>query len=237
MESLALNKSALIVMAKRPFPGQTKTRLVPPFSLEEAADLYERILLDTLELVGGVAGVTPFVAYAPPNQEAAGYFRRLAPDFECLAQTGNSLGERLDGVLSICLELGFDQAVAMNSDSPTLPVAYLDEAFRRLHDPQTDVVLGPCEDGGYYLIGWKRPHSRLVREVEMSTDRVLADTLKLAAEEHLKVALLPSWFDIDDMDALQRIAGIVPADRQEAGHTRRFLAEIDPGSARFLGME
>lgn len=214
-------------MAKRPFPGQTKTRLVPPFSLEEAAGLYEQILLDTIELARGVAGVTPFVAYTPPNQEAAGYFRRLAPDFERLVQNGNSLGERLDGVLSTCLDIGFDQAVAMNSDSPTLPAAYLDEAFQRLDDPVTDVVLGPCEDGGYYLIGWKRPHPRLVREVEMSTDRVLADTLKLAAEEHLNVALLPSWFDIDDMDALQRIAGNMPADGQRAVHTRRFLAEID----------
>ncbi len=222
-----MNKKALIVMAKRPFPGRTKTRLVPPFTFEEAADLYERILRDTLELARGVAGVTPYVAYAPPNQETAGYFHQLAPDIDRLAQNGNSLGERLDGVLSACLRTGFEQVVAMNSDSPTLPAAYLDEAFRRLDDPQTDVVLGPCDDGGYYLIGWKRPHPRLVREVEMSTVRVLADTLKLAAAERLRVSLLPSWFDIDDMDALQRIVEIMPADGQDAAHTRRFLSKFD----------
>jgi rSAM/selenodomain-associated transferase 1 len=229
-----MSAKALVVMAKRPFPGQTKTRLVPPFTLEEAAALYESFLHDTLELARAVANVTPFVAYTPADIETAAYFCHLAPDFELVAQTGPTLGERLDGVLTGCLDKSFDQVAAMNSDSPTLPPAYLDEAFNRLDDPDTDVVIGPCDDGGYYLIGWKQPHPRLVREVQMSTDQVLVDTLAIAAAEKLNVSLLPPWFDVDNLADLRRIL----LDRSEspsgAIHTRRFLRDRLHKSVRLL---
>lgn len=220
-----MSKKALIVMAKRPFPGRTKTRLVPPFTAEEAANLYDCLLSDTLDLVRSAAGVTPFVAYAPADQETAAYFDQIAPDFEQLAQHGAVLSERLDGVLSSCLAQGYEQVAAMNSDSPTLPVAYLEKAFQLLNDPRTDVVLGPCEDGGYYLIGWKRPHPRLVREVQMSTEQVLADTLRIAAEEQLNVSLLAPWYDVDSMADLERIQREESEEASRAAHTRRFLTE------------
>ena len=225
-----MSEKALVVMAKRPFPGQTKTRLVPPFSLEEAAVLYESFLKDTLELARAAANVIPFVAYAPADRETAAYFRLLAPDFEFVAQTGPALGERLEGVLTRLLDKGFDQVVAMNSDSPTLPPAHLHEAFSRLDDPDTDVVLGPCEDGGYYLIGWKRPHPRLVREVQMSTDQVLADTLAIAADEGLHVSLIAPWHDIDDLADLRRIESDLLDSPHGAIHTRRFLRSKWQGS-------
>ena len=218
-----MSEKALVVMAKRPFPGQTKTRLVPPFTLEEAAALYESFLCDTLELARAAADVVPFVAYTPADGETAAYFRHLAPDFELVPQTGPTLGERLDSVLTICLDKGYGQVAAMNSDSPTLPPAYLDEAFSRLDDPDTDVVLGPCDDGGYYLIGWKRPHPRLVLEVQMSTERVLADTLAIATEEGLQVSLIAPWYDIDDMADLRRIESDLLVSPHRAIHTRRFL--------------
>jgi glycosyltransferase A (GT-A) superfamily protein (DUF2064 family) len=86
-------------------------------------------------------------------------------------QTGATLGERLDGVMSGALARGHAQVAAINSDSPSLPVTYLAQAFAALDDPATDLVFGPCDDGGYYLIGWKRPLSFLVRDVAMSTAR------------------------------------------------------------------
>jgi hypothetical protein len=221
-----MSKKALVVMAKRPFPGQTKTRLTPPFTPEEAALLYESFLQDSLQLVRTVPGVIPFVAYAPADQETAAYFHQLAPDFELVAQTGAALGERLDAVLTGRLDQGYDQVAAMNSDSPTLPAAFLEEAFTRLDDPDTDVVLGPCDDGGYYLIGWKRPQPRLVREVQMSTDRVLADTLAIAAEEGLQVSLIAPWYDVDNMADLRRIQFDVLQSSPGAIHTRRFLAKV-----------
>ena len=85
----------------------------------------------------------------------------------------------------------------MSSDSPTLPAGYLAGAFDVLAWDEADVVLGPCDDGGYYLIGLGLPQPRLLQEVSMSTPHVLRDTLALAAAAGLRVALLSPWYDID----------------------------------------
>ena len=84
-------------------------------------------------------------------------------------------------MLSGALVGGFAQVAAINSDSPSLPAAYLAEAFTQLDQPAVDAVFGPCDDGGYYLIGWKRPHPALVRDVAMSRPDTLAQTLAVAA--------------------------------------------------------
>jgi rSAM/selenodomain-associated transferase 1 len=193
--------NALLVMAKRPVPGQSKTRLVPPLSHAQAAALYECFLRDSLDLMRQVPGVWPVVAYTPGH--AAAYFAALAPDFEHLAQQGRGLGARLDNALTHYLGLGYRSVVAMDSDSPTLPLAYLTAAFEALARPN-DVVLGQADDGGYYLIGLKQPAPRLLRQVRMSTSHVLQDTLALARQEGLRVELLPAWYDVDDRQSLER---------------------------------
>ncbi len=215
--------NALLVIAKRPAPGQTKTRLTPPFSSEQAAQLYECFLCDTLDLARAVPGVTRLIHYAP--LDAADYFQHLAPDFGLTPQVGESLGERLDNVLTHCLCEGFRRAVIMDSDSPTLPAAYVAQAFVKLD--AADVVLGPCDDGGYYLIGLTRPQPRLLREVQMSTPNVLRDTLALAGEENLRVALLPTWYDVDTAQEFQRLQiELRTAINGTARHTRAMLAPI-----------
>ena len=213
--------NALLVVGKRPAPGRTKTRLVPPLTPQQAAGLYECFLRDTLDLIRRVPNVQPAVAYLPAEEES--YFARLAPDFERLLQEGDSLGARLDAALTCYLNRGYQQVVIMNSDGPTLPPAHLTAAFDRLAGG-ADVVLGPCDDGGYYLIGVKRPVPRLLREVRMSTPNVTADTLKLAAEEGLSVALLPVWYDVDDAATMLRLADeLAKAPAEVARHTRAFL--------------
>lgn len=214
-------RRVLLVMAKRPAAGATKTRLCPPLSPERAAALYACFLADSIETARAAArevpGLVPAIAYAP--EDAAAFFRDMAPDFAHVPQAGNTLGERLAGVLEEARRRGFEQVAAINSDSPSLPAAYLVQAFTALEDPATDVVLGPCDDGGYYLIGWKRPHSFLVRGARMSTPHTLADTLALAAGAGLRVALLPPWYDVDSPDDLARLA----ADSGTGRHTREFL--------------
>jgi rSAM/selenodomain-associated transferase 1 len=217
----SLNKNALIVVAKRPAPGQTKTRLTPPLTPEQAAGLYEAVLRDTLDLVRCVPGVCPIIAYLP--DDARDYFRALAPDFDLMPQRGPDLGFRLDHALTHCLNDGYERAVIMDSDSPTLPAEYLVQAFAELG--ATDSVLGPCDDGGYYLIGLRRPAPRLLREVQMSTPNVTRDTLALAASENLSMAQLPEWYDVDtvaDLERLRAEVSALPAGRAE--HTRRFLS-------------
>ena len=215
------NHNALIVVAKQPAPGKTKTRLSPPLSPELASDLYECFLLDTLDLIRSVPGIQPAIAYLPEG--ASDYFASLAPDFDLLLQSGRNLGERLDHALTSYLQSGYRGAVIMDSDSPSLPVECLASAFEMLEN-DSDVVIGPCEDGGYYLIGLKEPHPRLLREVRMSTPHVTADTLILAEQESLQVGLLPTWYDVDDHRSLRRLqAELNHAPDGLAYHTRIAL--------------
>ena len=169
-------------------------------------------------------GIIPFVAFSPRKEES--YFLHLVPDLALVPQVGNDLGERLNLVIQSCLDAGFTQVVVMNSDSPTLPSAYITQAFEQLSDPDVDIVFGPCEDGGYYLIGWQYELSRTVLrrvlcEVEMSTPRVLEQSLAIARQEYLRVGLLPTWYDVDTADDLIRLQ----QDALPGTHTYQFLAD------------
>jgi uncharacterized protein len=169
-----------------------------------------------------VADVQPGLVYWP--ETAGAYFQALAPDFFLLPQTGDDLGARLDHALTHCLlQRGAGKVVIMDTDSPTLPAAYLAQAFARLDT--ADVVLGPCDDGGYYLIGLNRPAPRLLREVTMSTPHVVRETLALAAAEGLKTALLPPWYDVDTVAELERLTQELAQLRlQRAPNTRTALS-------------
>ncbi|MFZ2096803.1 MAG: TIGR04282 family arsenosugar biosynthesis glycosyltransferase [Anaerolineales bacterium] len=195
------NPHALLVVAKQPTPGQTKTRLCPPLTHAQAADLYDCFLRDTLDMMRKVPGVQCVIGYLP--EDARGYFRQLAPDMGLICQRGRSLGERLDNLLTEILASGSQRAIVMDSDSPTLPVGYISIAFDRLTD--VDVVLGPTRDGGYYLIGMKQPQPHLLRQVQMSTTHVLTDTLALAKDTGLTAFLLPTWYDVDTIADLNQL--------------------------------
>jgi rSAM/selenodomain-associated transferase 1 len=215
----------LLVVAKQPTPGQAKTRLCPPLTPAQAADLYDCFLRDTLALMRKVPGVQCMIGYLP--EDARDYFHHLAPDMILACQRGASLGERLDRLLTEALAGGSPRAVVIDSDSPTLPEAFIFEAFEQLAD--ADVVLGPTQDGGYYLIGMKQPQAHLLRQVQMSTPHVLTDTLALAKATGLSVSLLPAWYDVDTIADLHQleseIAGLEPDHRAAA--TRRWLAQTD----------
>jgi rSAM/selenodomain-associated transferase 1 len=214
----------LYVVAKQPAAGQTKTRLCPPLRGEEAAALYASFLADTLDIMRRVPGVRCGIAYLPHGAEA--YFGELAPEMELVLQQGESLGERLDQLITQALMNGAAQAVVMDSDSPTLPSEYVARAFDLL-DGDVDAVFGPCRDGGYYLVGMKRPLPALLREVQMSTPTVLADTLALAARDGVRVALVPQWYDVDTGEELAHLVHeLHTADAVTAQHTRRGLAAL-----------
>jgi rSAM/selenodomain-associated transferase 1 len=211
----------LVIMAKEPAVGHTKTRLCPPLTPTEAAALYEAMLRDTIGLVAGLEGVRLAIAVTPP--EATDSFRRISPpDAILLPVAGADIGDCLNKVLGRLLADGYSQAIALNSDGPTLPAIYLQQAIGRLDS--VDVVLGPSEDGGYYLIGLKEPRPELFREIEWSSERVTAQTLARAEAMGLSVALLPSWYDVDtatDLDRLRAELATLPA--EALPHTRRFF--------------
>ena len=219
-----MNTRALFVVAKQPAAGQTKTRLCPPLHGQEAADLYAAFLADTLAIMRCVPQVRRGIAYLPEGGDA--FFRALAPDMELVLQQGNSLGERLDHLITQALADGAAQVVVMDSDSPTLPPHYVAQAYALL-DGAADAVFGPCRDGGYYLVGMKRPLPALLREVQMSTPTVLADTLAIAAREDVRVGLLPEWYDVDTGEELaQLVCELQNGAAAPAEHTRRGLAAL-----------
>jgi uncharacterized protein len=216
---------SLVVMAKRPAAGATKTRLAPPLTAEQDANLYECFLLDALQIARSLPDTIPHIAYAPAD--GRDYFTRLAPDFALIPPIGDELGDRLAYVIEEIKRRDGGLVAAMSSDSPTLPAAYVALAFDILARDAADVVLGPCDDGGYYLIGLARPQSRLLRGVPMSTPHVLRDTLALAATMGLRTTLLPPWYDIDVADDLRRLAAELAVSPPEgANHTRMSLERL-----------
>jgi rSAM/selenodomain-associated transferase 1 len=195
-------EDALIVVAKRPVPGQTKTRLCPPLTPEQAAALYQCLLLDTLALAHRLGSARLVLAYTPPDADIC--FRRLVPDgFRLLPQQGACLGERLANALAQQFERGCRRAVIMNSDGPTLPLGYLSQAFAGLDG--ADVTLGPGHDGGYYLIGMNRLHRALFEGIAWSTERVAPETLAICRRLGLAVHILPEWYDVDVAPDLERL--------------------------------
>jgi hypothetical protein len=198
---------AIAVMAKAPRIGEVKTRLVPPLSPAEAADLSAHFLKDIAENILAASKLQPihgYMAYSPAGSEAL--FRSLLPPaIELLAPRHSGLGASLYDAAEDLLAAGYGAACLVNADSPTLPTAVLAEAASALAIQGDRLVLGPAADGGYYLIGLRRSHRRLFEDIDWSTERVFSQTLERAAELRLETVTLPLWYDVDDVTSLRRL--------------------------------
>jgi len=218
----AAGACAMGIMAKVPRAGHVKTRLAPPLTADQASALGACFLRDVAATVAAAAEARPgriqgVAVYLPQGEEQA--LQGLLPrDFSLLLQRGEHLGQRLFHAAVDLLAAGFASVCLVNSDSPTLPTSLLGEAEQALQRPGDRVVLGPAADGGYYLIGLKRPHRRLFEEITWSTPSVLAQTLERARELSLEVRLLPEWYDIDDRHSLRLLCRELFG-REDAGAT------------------
>ncbi len=230
-------RCVVAVMAKQPAAGRTKTRLSPPLSPQGAAQLYEALLTDTITLVSGLRDVCLAVAVtsAAPH---GGWAPPAPPDAIVLNVSGRDIGECLQQTTERLCTAGFRRVIALNSDGPTLPPANILQADALL--ARHDVVLGPNEDGGYYLVGLRRPHPDLFRDVEWSTPRVLTQTLTRAAALGLSVALVAKWYDVDTAADLERLcvdlarlpAAALPCTR---GFFAGWARAINEWQSRMLG--
>jgi rSAM/selenodomain-associated transferase 1 len=212
-------------MAKEPKVGETKTRLCPPLTLSQAASLYDAMLRDTINLANGLVEVQLAIAVTPP--QATDFFRSISPSgTNLLPIAGADIGDCLHQALSHLLTAGHPQAIALNTDGPTLPHGYLQQAMADLD--QADVVLGPSEDGGYYLIGIKQAYPELFQGIQWSTAQVTVETLRRARELGLKVEQLPPWYDVDTSFDLERLRSeLVNLPVDALPHTRRFFSQLE----------
>ena len=213
-------------MAKAAVPGSVKTRLVPPLTDEQAAELYRALLLDQLEHLRLVDGVARYLAYSPANAEAM--MRQIGgTDYQYLPQQGDDLGARMNQVFADLWRRGHGNVVVIGSDLPALPLQILDDAFTRLSSAESQVVLGPSRDGGYYLIGMNQPTPEIFANMTWSHDQVLAETTARLKALGVSFGLLPSWFDVDTVEDLRRLrAESDPAISRAAPRTLAYLAEL-----------
>jgi len=199
---------AIAIMAKASVAGNVKTRLVPPLTHEEAAELNTCCLADIAANIATAAErvlIRGFAAYHPSGSEA--FFEDLLPDgFKLLPPKEPTLGRSLFHAARDLFAAGYASVCLVNGDSPTLPTELLVAAVRLLHEPGDRIVLGPAADGGYYLIGMKCFHERLFEAIDWSTDRVYRQTITRVGEIGLPVAALAEWYDVDDEVALSLLA-------------------------------
>ncbi len=252
---MARGLCALAVMTKAPQAGRVKTRLIPPLTPEEAAELNRCFLRDTATAISTACSrrragdrsktrLTPerhasrseaataracgIAVYTPVGAESA-YTDVLLADFSLLPQRGDEFGERLYFAVEDLFKCGFDSLCLIDSDSPTVPAENFEKAVELLGRSEDRVVLGPSDDGGYYLIGVKKPHRHLFEQIDWSTERVLNQTIQRATEIGIEVKLLPTGYDIDDDASLRRLCNELLTDTTSADiapHTREFLASF-----------
>lgn len=241
---------ALAVMTKAPHAGKVKTRLVPPLTPEEAAELNKCFLRDTAASISSACSrrpvgdgqlktgnasrseaataVSAIAVYTPIGAEST-YNDILPADFSLLPQRGDGFGERLYFATKDLFKCGFESVCLIDSDSPTVPAANFRSTVELLASADDRIVLGPSDDGGYYLIGLKKPHREVFEEIDWSTDRVLNQTIQRATAIGLEVKLLPNGYDVDDGESLRRLYNellVGSSSDQVAPWTRKFLREL-----------
>lgn len=195
-------RNAIILFVRAPSAGQAKTRLIGSMSAEKVTALYEAFVKDTVEKAGSVKSVDLFVSFTPVAhaREIAGLAANATGYFP---QMDGDLGERMLKAFRYVFSLGYERVLLVGTDLPTLPSSTFNEAFRAFDE--VDIVLGPSDDGGYYLIGMKNAWADLFAGIEWSTDRVLEQTIRKAASNSLSMKLLKAWYDVDTPADIERL--------------------------------
>ena len=195
------SKSALIVFAKVPEPGNVKTRLTTLISPEWAARLYESFLLDALDMYCSL-DVDVRLYFSSPVEQIPERFHLESLSLH--VQKGPGLGERMATAFVETFIAGYERALVIGTDHPTLPIAFIEQAFALVQDPH-QVVVGPSDDGGYYLLGMSEFYSALFKDMTYSHDQVFAQTMERAVHTGASLHVLPTWYDVDTPDTLKRL--------------------------------
>jgi uncharacterized protein len=227
------DQCAIAIMVKAPQPGGSKTRLSPPLTPAEAAEISRCFLRDIAGSIATLARTNPRISgvavYTPVGSESE--FNALLPgEFKMIPQRMVAFGERLSGAVEDLFSVGYGAVCLVGSDSPNLPPSLFENLVTTLFESKEQLVLGPCADGGYYAIGLRRLHRRVFEEIAWSTDQVCRETLERALEIDLPVMTLPVWYDVDDRASLQQLL----VDLFEPAPTTSLPAGPAPATRMFL---
>lgn len=218
--------TALVVMARYPQIGTTKTRLARTIGDKEAVRLYRTFLIDLAHKFAGQACDLHW-AYTPAEVDYLSFIATLAPSLiqrmHSFPQQGIDLGARLHHVFRWTHDRGYQGTIVIGSNSPQISLKIVAQAQKALD--KADVVLGPADDGGYYLIAMRRPYD-VFRDIPMSTSIVAQKTIELAESQGLKVHTLENLLDIDKLPDLLRLAQLLEADSSLAPETANYLATM-----------
>jgi rSAM/selenodomain-associated transferase 1 len=221
-----MSDTALVVMARYPEAGKTKTRLARTIGQTQATQLYQAFLTD-LAVRFADQDCSLHWAYTPADVDYQSFVATLAPDHAqqmwSFPQRGAEFGDRLRHAFQWTQQQGFQRTIVISSDSPQISQDIIKQARAALD--HADVVLGPADDGGYYLIAMHKPYD-VFSGIPMSTSVVAQMTIEAAQRQGLKVHLLDSLFDIDELPDLQRLAQLLAADRTLAPATAVYLTTM-----------
>jgi rSAM/selenodomain-associated transferase 1 len=207
------------LFAKRPRAGQVKTRLAAEVSSEWAEEAATAFLLDVVDKYATV-GDNRVLVYTP-SQEREFFARIAGANYQIVPQIEGDLGCRMHDFVLAQMQTRKERIVVLGTDSPTLPVSYVEQAFAHLET--SDVVLGPAFDGGYYLLGCARRLPPIFERIAWGGPNVLAETIEKLHDPNWSVALLPMWYDVDTLEDWRFIRSHIAAMRR---------AGIDPQAPR-----
>lgn len=214
-------KRCLIIFAKEPQKGRVKTRLKGCLSETQCTNLYKAFLKDTITLSKSIRCDLKVLAY-DLNCKSPNYLKKIAGSFRFYKQKGRDLGQRMHNAFKSIKGNSDLKSVIIGSDSPTLPVSFIEKAFRKLD--KNDLVLGPTLDGGYYLIGLKKPCIEIFKGIKWSSSQVLKDTVRNAKKLSKEISILKPWYDVDSPGDIAYLKEDLKNNRKStAKWTKRFL--------------
>jgi glycosyltransferase A (GT-A) superfamily protein (DUF2064 family) len=216
--------AALVVLAKAPEPGRVKTRLCPPATPRQAAELAAAALLDTIDAATAVPAAAPVVVLTGrlPEAARAGELTAALRRVHVLRQRGDGLGPRIAAAhVDTAALLPGRPTLLVGMDTPQADATLLGACLERLHAPGTDAVLGPAADGGWWALGLRDPRAAaLVADVPTSRDDTGARTAAVLRDAGLRLGLLPELVDVDTAADAVAVAAAAPAGRFAAATAR-----------------
>ncbi|MBT5549804.1 MAG: glycosyltransferase [Nitrospina sp.] len=218
-------ENAVVLFARDPVLGKVKTRLSPFLDDETILQLYTCFLHDSLDKIRQVENADLFIGISPSNQ--SGFFTGMpGSDMRIFVQEGKELGDKMRRAIQDRFAEGYERVVIIGSDSPSLPVSYIERALAS----DKDMVLGPSTDGGYYLIGMKGALTEVFEGVTWGTEKVLQETCDHLVQNGVPLELLPVWYDIDSPEDLKffktHLQLIEQSGLGTAGETGKLLGKI-----------